>query len=127
MRALIQRVSTAAVTVDGDVVAEIGKGILVLLGVAVGDSLDDAKRLAVRTCAARIFPDESGNMNLNLDQVGGEALVVSQFTLLGDTSKGRRPSFVHAARPDDAEPLYEAYCSELATLGATVAKGVFGA
>lgn len=127
MRALIQRVSAATVTVDGKVVSKIGKGILVLLGIAIDDTLDDAKRLAARSCTARIFPDESGNMNLDLNQVHGAALVVSQFTLCAQTDKGRRPSFVHAARPEVAKPLYEAYCTELDNLGIAVEKGVFGA
>lgn len=127
MRALIQRVSAASVTVEGDVVGKIGKGILVLLGVAIDDTLDDAKRLAARSCAARIFPDDSGNMNLDVCQVRGAALVISQFTLCAETSKGRRPSFIHAARPEDAKPLYDAYCTELGTLGLVVEKGVFGA
>lgn len=127
MRALIQRVSTATVTVEGDVVGKIGKGILVLLGVAIDDTLEDAKRLAARSCAARIFPDDSGNMNLDVRRVDGAALVVSQFTLCAETAKGRRPSFVHAARPEVAEPLYEAYCTELGNFGLAVEKGVFGA
>lgn len=127
MKALLQRVTTATVTVGGDVVGRISKGILVLVGVAIDDTLDDAKRLAARSCAARIFPDDSGNMNLDVRQVDGAALVVSQFTLCAETAKGLRPSFVRAARPDVAEPLYEAYCKELGNLGLAVERGVFGA
>lgn len=120
MRALVQRVSRAAVRVDGELRAEIGPGLLVLLGVAHGDGEATAERLAAKVRALRIFPDAGGNMNEALGE--REVLCISQFTLYGDTRRGNRPSFMDAARPEQAEPLYERFC-ELA--GA--ARGVFGA
>jgi D-aminoacyl-tRNA deacylase len=120
MRALVQRVSKAAVRVDGELVADIGPGLLVLLGVAAGDRLESAERLAAKVRALRVFADDDGQMNEPLGE--RELLCVSQFTLYGDTSRGNRPSFVAAARPDEAEPLYERFC-ELS--GAR--RGVFGA
>ena len=107
MRALVQRVSEASVTVDGGEVARIGPGLLVLLGVRRGDTEAEADRLAARLLALRVFEDEQGKMNLNVADAGGEILCVSQFTLYGDTKKGNRPSFVDAAPPGEAEPLYE--------------------
>ena len=120
MRALVQRVSRAAVRIDGSVVSEIGPGLLVLLGIATGDGAAGAERLAKKVRALRVFPDAAGHMNEPLG--AREILCVSQFTLYGDTSRGNRPSFVEAARPELAEPLYEQSC-ELA--GAR--RGVFGA
>jgi D-tyrosyl-tRNA(Tyr) deacylase len=120
MRALVQRVSRAAVDVDGDRVAEIGPGLLVLLGVTHDDTPADADRLADKVRALRVFPDEAGVMNLPLDD--REVLCVSQFTLYGDTRKGNRPAYVAAARPERAEPLYERFCERL---GAQ--RGSFGA
>jgi D-tyrosyl-tRNA(Tyr) deacylase len=120
MRALVQRVSQAAVDVEGERVAQIGPGLLVLLGVAVGDGEAQADRLADKVRALRIFDDDAGRMNEPLGD--REVLCVSQFTLYGDASRGNRPSYVAAARPEVAEPLYERFC---ARLGA--ARGVFGA
>jgi D-tyrosyl-tRNA(Tyr) deacylase len=128
MRAVIQRVSRASVTVGDEVVGAIGPGLLVLLGVAPGDSEQDGRWLAAKLAALRIFPDEQDKMNLSLLESGGEALVVSQFTLYGDARKGRRPSFVSAAPPELAEPLYERFCDALAAAGVRhVARGRFGA
>lgn len=120
MRALVQRVSQAAVDVEGERVAQIGPGMLVLLGVGVGDGEEQADRLAEKVRALRIFDDAEGRMNEPLG--AREILCVSQFTLYGDARKGNRPSYVQAARPEDAEPLYDRFC---ARLGAR--KGVFGA
>jgi D-aminoacyl-tRNA deacylase len=115
------------VRVDGETVGEIGPGFLVLLGVARGDDAAVAERLAAKVAKLRIFEDEAGRFARGLGEVGGQALVVSQFTLLGDTSKGNRPSFGDAAPPEHAQPLYEAFCEELRTLSIPVATGVFGA
>jgi D-aminoacyl-tRNA deacylase len=120
LRALVQRISQAAVDVEGERVAQIGPGMLVLLGVGVGDGEEQADRLADKVGALRIFDDAEGRMNEPLD--GREILCVSQFTLYGDARKGNRPSYVGAARPELAQPLYDRFC---ARLGA--AKGVFGA
>jgi D-tyrosyl-tRNA(Tyr) deacylase len=106
VRAVIQRVSEASVSVDGERVAEIGPGLLVLLGVRRGDTEEHADRLARKLQALRVFEDDDGKMNLSVEDVGGEVLCVSQFTLYGDTRKGNRPSFVEAAPPEEAEPLY---------------------
>ena len=122
MRALVQRVSDASVTVDGEEVARIGRGLLVLLGVRQGDSEAEADRIAAKLLALRIFEDDAGKMNLNVGDVGGDVLCVSQFTLYGDTRKGNRPSFVGAAPPEEAEPLYERVREALGAQG-----GVFGA
>ncbi|HPB10153.1 MAG TPA: D-aminoacyl-tRNA deacylase [Kiritimatiellia bacterium] len=129
MKALIQRVSEASVDVDGRRVAEIGPGLLVLLGMTHSDGMDDAAWLARKIPALRIFEDEAGLMNRSVLDIGGAVLVVSQFTLYADTRKGNRPSFVAAARPEQAEPLYEALVRHLRdTLGASrVSTGVFGA
>ena len=107
MRALVQRVSRAAVTVEGERVSEIGRGLLVLLGVRTGDGEEHADRIIRKLRALRIFEDEEGRMNLSVEDVGGQVLCVSQFTLYGDARKGNRPSFVDAAPPEQAEPLYE--------------------
>jgi len=115
------------VRVEGAVIGEIGAGICVLLGVARGDSAEAAVRLAAKIARIRIFADEAGRFDRSLLDVGGGALVVSQFTLLADRSKGNRPSFTDAAPPEEAEPLYERFCAELRTLGVPVAQGVFGA
>lgn len=128
MRAVLQRVSRAAVSVDGAVVGEIGPGLLILLGVAPGDAQDQVTWLARKCAELRIFSDDAGLMNRGLLEVGGEALVVSQFTLFGDTRKGRRPSFVGAAPPILAVPLYEGFARALRELGVVrVETGVFGA
>ena len=122
MRALVQRVSDASVTVEGEEVARIGRGLLVLLGVRRGDGEAEADRIAAKLLALRIFEDDAGKMNLNVGDAGGDVLCVSQFTLYGDTRKGNRPSFVDAAPPEEAEPLYERVREALAAQG-----GVFGA
>ena len=122
MRALVQRVSEASVTVEGKEVSRIGPGLLVLLGVRRGDTEADADRLAAKLLALRIFQDADGKMNLNVGDAGGELLCVSQFTLYGDTRKGNRPGFVDAAPPEEAEPLYERVREALGAQG-----GVFGA
>jgi D-aminoacyl-tRNA deacylase len=127
LRAVVQRVSAARVTVDDELVGEIGRGLVVLLGVARGDGEAHAERLAGKVARLRIFEDETGKFDRSLLDVGGEALVVSQFTLIADTGKGNRPSFTDAAPPEEAEPLYETFCSELTALGLTVARGSFGA
>jgi len=128
MRAVVQRVSEASVTVAGDVVGRIGRGLLVLLGVEEGDAAADADWLAGKIAALRIFGDGDGKMNLGVREVGGETLVVSQFTLLAETARGNRPSFVRAARPDDAVPLYERFTGALgAAVGRPPERGVFAA
>ena len=127
MRAVVQRVSSASVRVDGEERGACGRGLLVLLGVAAGDGAEAAERLAGKVARLRVFEDEAGRFDRSLLDVGGEALVVSQFTLLADTAKGNRPSFTRAAPPDEAEPLYERFCAALRALGVPVATGVFGA
>ncbi len=125
MRALVQRVSRASVTSDGTETGRIGTGLVVLVGVTEGDDEADARRVADKVWHLRVFPDDDGAMNRSCEDVGGGVLVVSQFTLYGDTRKGRRPSFVHAAPPEVAEPLVQVVVDRLAELGATVATGVF--
>ena len=127
MRALIQRVSRASVTVEGEVVGEIGPGLCVLVGVTHSDDEAVAEKLAGRVWNLRVFDDEGGFMNVPVAEAGGEVLVVSQFTLYGDTRKGRRPSWSAAARPEHAEPLVARFSTALAALGARVATGRFGA
>ncbi len=127
MKAVVQRVSRASVRVGEEVAGEIGAGLCVLLGVARGDGPAEASRLAGKVARLRIFEDVEGRFDRSLLDTGGEALVVSQFTLLADTAKGNRPSFTEAAAPEEAEPLYEAFCDELRQLGVKVATGVFGA
>ena len=128
MIALVQRVSSASVRVDGETVGQIGRGLLVLLGVVDGDRQHEGDWLADKVAALRVFPDGDGRMNLSLNDVGGDALVVSQFTLAGDVRKGTRPSYARAARPETAEPLYHAFAARLAdVLGRPVPTGVFGA
>ncbi len=127
MRAVVQRVTQAWVEVGGEVVGAIDKGFLVLLGVANGDTLADAAYLAEKTAGLRIFEDDGGKMNLALSEVGGAVLAVSQFTLLGDCRKGRRPGFTDAAPPELADALYNAYVAALRATGLTVATGVFRA
>jgi D-tyrosyl-tRNA(Tyr) deacylase len=128
MRAVIQRVRHAKVTVDGEVTGEIGPGLLILLGVKDGDAEKDGAWLAAKIANLRIFADDSGKMNESLLDMRGGALVVSQFTLYGDCRKGRRPSFVGAAHPSIAEPLYERFCAQIEAQGVVhVGRGVFGA
>ncbi|MBA3282701.1 MAG: D-tyrosyl-tRNA(Tyr) deacylase [Acidimicrobiia bacterium] len=127
MRGLVQRVTRASVTVDGVVIAAIGPGLCVLVGVTHGDGPETAGALAAKVWNLRVFDGDDGRMDLPVAEVGGEVLVVSQFTLYGSTRKGRRPSWADAAPPEQAEPLVEAVASELRRLGATVATGWFGA
>ena len=127
MRALLQRVSSGKVTVNGQVIAQIGHGLVILLGIGRGDEEEQAVYLAEKTANLRIFEDEAGKTNLSLLDVGGEAIVVSQFTLYADTRKGRRPSFTDAALPDVAEPLVERFAELLRRQGVTTQTGQFGA
>ena len=127
MRALVQRAAQARVSVDGEVVGEIGPGLCCLVGVTHGDDRDSAVKLAAKLWRLRIFADENGQMNRSVADTSGELLVVSQFTLYGDTRKGRRPSFIAAAAPDEAAQLIDGLVAELRRLGAKVATGSFGA
>ena len=128
MKAVIQRVSRAGVTVEGELVSSIGNGLLILLGVADGDTTRDAEVLADKIANLRIFSDSDDKMNLSLLTVNGEALVVSQFTLCANCVKGRRPDFFAAAKPDTANELYEYFCERIKTVGVEkVGKGIFGA
>jgi D-tyrosyl-tRNA(Tyr) deacylase len=127
VRAVVQRVSRARVLVDGEAVAEIGAGLCVLLGVARGDGERDAVRLAEKVARLRIFENEAGRFDRSLLDAGGAVLAVSQFTLIADTAKGNRPSFSDAAPPEQAEPLYQAFCAALRGLGVEVATGRFRA
>lgn len=127
MRLLVQRVSSASVAVGGERVAQIGRGLLVLAGVRRGDTAAAARRLGARVAALRVFSDAEGKMNLSVRDAGGEILVVSQFTLYGDTRKGNRPSFVQAASPEEAEPLVEELAAAAAAEGVPVRQGRFRA
>jgi len=127
VRAVVQRVREASVAVDGEAVGECGAGLVVLLGVSAEDGEVEAERLAHRVARLRIFENEEGRFDRSLLDVGGEALVVSQFTLIADTRKGNRPSFTDAAHPERAEPLYDRFCASLEGEGVRVARGVFGA
>lgn len=127
MRVLIQRVARASVTVDGDVVASIGPGLLLLVGVGSDDGEPEADYLASKIANLRIFSDDSGRMNLSLLDVGGEVLIVSQFTLFANVRKGRRPSFVEAAPPEAAVPVLEYLVAQFEDLDIVVSQGVFGA
>ncbi len=127
MRLVIQRVSRAAVRVDGKTIAMIGRGFLILVGIGRGDSGVDLSRLADKIASLRVFEDQNGKMNLSLRDVGGEVLAVSQFTLYADTRKGRRPSFVAAAPPEEAAPLFDSFVAALRDEGIPVQTGEFGA
>ena len=127
MRLVLQRVKKAAVKVQGETVGEIGRGFLILLGAARGDTDEKALQLADRCAVLRVFEDDDGKMNLNVKEVGGQVLVVSQFTLCADLAKGRRPSFDGAMAPEAANTLYEKFCDFLTIRGITVRKGLFGA
>jgi D-tyrosyl-tRNA(Tyr) deacylase len=127
MRAVVQRVSRGAVRVDGAATGEVGRGLVVLLGVAAGDGDEDARWMADKVAQLRIFEDAEGKMNRSVEDVGGGVLVVSQFTLLGDARKGNRPSFVEAAPPEAANALYEKVCGRLRERGLPVGTGVFRA
>ena len=127
MKLVIQRVKNAEVKVDGKVTGKIGKGFLVLLGVTHTDTTENANYLVKKLCNLRVFTDDQDKMNLALKDVGGELLIVSQFTLYADTTQGNRPSFIEAARPDKANELYEYFCEQCAKNGYKVEKGIFGA
>src|SRR5262245_25956506 len=127
MRAVLQRVTRARVVVAGEVVGEIGRGLLVLLGVSRSDTAEQAAWMAAKVAGLRIFEDAAGKLNVDVQAAGGAVLVVSQFTLYGDCSQGRRPSFIDAAPPEVAQPLYETFVYELQALGIPVATGVFRA
>ncbi len=127
MKSVIQRVTHASVSVDGSVVGQIGKGYLVLFGVGEGDTKSDCDRLAAKLVKLRIFEDENGKTNLSIGDVGGEMLIVSQFTLYADCSHGNRPSFINAAKPMLANELYDYFCEKVSELGINVQKGIFGA
>ena len=127
MRAVVTRVRSASVTIGGAVSGAIGRGFLILLGIAPEDTPEKCRKLAEKICGLRVFTDENDKMNLSLADVGGSVLVVSQFTLYGDVSHGRRPSFIGAARPEVAIPLYEQFLAECARLGFAPQHGEFGA
>jgi D-aminoacyl-tRNA deacylase len=127
MRVVLQRVSSASVTIDGRVAGAIDRGFCLLVGFTHGDTPAQVDWMAEKVAGLRLFSDAAGKMNLGLDDVGGAILVISQFTLYGDAGKGRRPSFIHAARPELAIPLYERFLAALGRLGLTVAAGEFGA
>ena len=127
MRLVIQRVKQASVTVDGNGVSQIGHGLLVLVGVSHGDTPFDARYLARKTAQLRIFEDADGRMNRSVQELGGEVLAVSQFTLYGDCAKGNRPSFIDAARPEQGESLFNEYVGALTEWGIPTKTGIFGA
>jgi D-tyrosyl-tRNA(Tyr) deacylase len=127
MRAVVQRVSKASVTVNEEVVGQIGRGFLVLLGIAHADDRKEADWMARKIAGLRLFEDGEGKMNLSLADVDGAVLAVSQFTLYGDARKGRRPSFIEAARPEHAQPLYDYFCQRLVAEGVPVERGIFQA
>ena len=127
MRSVVQRVNSASVAVDGEIIGKIGKGLLVLLGVSKDDTMAQAEKLADKVCGLRIFEDENGKMNLGLSDVGGQVLVVSQFTLYGNCRKGRRPSFTEAAGPELGNRLYEQFLKDCEELGYPPQHGRFGA
>jgi D-tyrosyl-tRNA(Tyr) deacylase len=127
MRIILQRVKEASVKVEGKIIGQIGKGLMLLVGIGPEDNEIQAKTLAEKCAQLRIFDDEPGKMNLSVLDIGGEVLAVSQFTLYGDTRKGRRPSFIGAAPPEIAEPLFNTFVDNLRNVGITVATGKFGA
>lgn len=127
MKLVVQRVLKASVEVDSEIVGKIDKGFLVLIGIKKGDTKEAADYLVKKLCNLRVFSDEDGKMNLNLKKVGGKLLIVSQFTLYGDCKDGNRPSFIEAARPEEAIPLYEYFCNECEKNNIEVQRGIFGA
>ena len=127
MKAVIQRVTSASVVVDGEIISKIATGILILLGIERGDGEEDLNYLVKKTVGLRIFKDDGDNMNLSIQDVGGEALVVSQFTLCADTSRGKRPSFIYAASQEEANHMYQQYCEQLTVNNISVQTGKFGA
>ena len=128
MRVLIQRVKRASVTVDGELISEIGKGLLVFVGICDNDGKEDIEWLTKKISNIRLFDDENGVMNLSVQETGGEVLAVSQFTLMASTKKGNRPSYIKAAKPDISVPLYEQFCNEMEiAMNKPIKRGVFGA
>ena len=127
MKAVIQRVKSASVLVDNKIIGEISTGFLILLGVEQSDAQDDLNYLVKKTIGLRIFKDDNKNMNLSIQDIGGTALVVSQFTLCADTSRGRRPSFIKAATPEEADSMYQQFCEQLTMNNLSVQAGKFGA
>ena len=127
MKAVIQRVKSASVSVDDKIIGEIATGFLILLGVEQSDTQDDLNYLVKKTIGLRIFKDDNKNMNLSIKNIGGEALVVSQFTLCADTGRGRRPSFIKAANPEEADSMYQQFCEQLTMNNLSVQRGRFGA
>ena len=127
MKAVIQRVKSASVSVDDKIIGEIATGFLILLGVEQSDTQDDLNYLVKKTIGLRIFKDDNKNMNLSIQDVGGKALVVSQFTLCADTCRGRRPSFIKAANPEEADSMYQQFCEQLTMNNLSVQTGKFGA
>ena len=127
MKAVIQRVKSASVSVDDKIIGEIAVGFLILLGVEQNDTEDDLNYLVKKTVGLRIFKDDNKNMNLSIQDVGGKALVVSQFTLCADTSRGKRPSFIKAANPEEADSMYQQFCEQLTMNNLSVQRGRFGA
>jgi D-aminoacyl-tRNA deacylase len=127
VRAVVQRVREASVSIDGEVIGACAKGLVILIGIAADDSEAESERLAAKIARLRIFEDDDGRLDRSLLDVPGEVLVVSQFTLIADTRKGNRPSFGHAAQPELAEPLYERFCAALERQGVAVGRGRFGA
>ena len=127
MKLVVQRVKKAEVKVDGNIIGKIDKGFLVLIGIKVGDTKEQADYLVKKLCNLRLFSDENDKMNLSIKDVKGKLLIVSQFTLYGDCSQGNRPSFIEAARPEEANPLYEYFCNQCELNDIEVQKGIFGA
>lgn len=127
MKLVVQRVKKAEVKVDANIVGKIDKGFLVLIGIKVGDTKEQADYLVKKLCNLRVFSDENDKMNLSIKDVKGKLLIVSQFTLYGDCSQGNRPSFIEAARPEEANPLYEYFCNQCELNNIEVQKGIFGA
>ena len=127
MKLVVQRVKKAEVKVDGNIIGKIDKGFLVLVGIKVGDTKEQADYLVKKLCNLRVFSDENDKMNLSIKDVKGKLLIVSQFTLYGDCSQGNRPSFIEAARPEEANPLYEYFCNQCELNDIEVQKGIFGA
>ena len=127
MKLVVQRVKKAEVKVDGNIIGKIDKGFLVLIGIKVGDTKEQADYLVKKLCNLRVFSDENDKMNLSIKDVKGKLLIVSQFTLYGDCSQGNRPSFIKAARPEEANPLYEYFCNQCELNNIEVQKGIFGA
>lgn len=126
MKLVVQRVKKAEVKVDGNIIGKIDKGFLVLIGIKVGDTKEQADYLVKKLCNLRVFSDENDKMNLSIKDVKGKLLIVSQFTLYGDCSQGNRPSFIEAARPEEANPLYEYFCNQCELNNIEVQKGIFG-